>query len=49
MSEVKLNLNMVELEYSAKQREINKAGHQVKQAIKRFQPENLNSNDLVDY
>ena len=40
---------MVNPEYSVVKRQINKDEHKVKQAIQRFQPENLNSNDLVDY
>ena len=40
---------MVDLNYSARQRDIKKVEYNVKQAICRLQPEDLNSNDLVDY
>ena len=40
---------MVDPDYSVIKRQISKAENKVKQAIQRLQPDNLNSNDLVDY
>ena len=39
---------MADHEYSVIERQIAKAENKVKQAIQRFQPDNLNNNDLVD-
>ena len=39
---------MMDPTYSIIKRQISKAENKVKQAIQRFQPDNLNNNDLVD-